>query len=191
MSSEQLVLNILHVSPTGFEALDDVTQGNWLPVDIQWGERRIDHPTLEGSKFSQVYVNITVEHDFIDGLHKIFLPLFVIAIASSAMLFINFMAQPAYSSPRIAGLTTLILTTIALKFVLGRELPQLHYATLTDALFNLTIIMLSIGLVLSCVVSASFTASKQHFAKRLHYATSRLYPSMYILAILVIFLVYR
>lgn len=191
LSSDQLVLNLRHVSPTGLEALDEVTQGNWLPVDIQWGKRLVDHPTLEGSKFSQVYVHITVEHDFIDGLHKIFLPLFVIGIVSSAMLFINFMVQPAFSSPRIAGLTTLILTTIALKFVLGRELPQLHYATLTDALFNLTIIMLSIGLVLSCVVSASFTASKHHLARRLHYVTSRLYPFIYLLATILIFLVYR
>ena len=79
---------------------------------------------------------------------------------------------------------TLILTTIALKFILNRELPVVHYLTLSDVLFNTTIIMLSLSLLASCTVGALFTESGAERALRLNAWLLRLYPLVYGLMLL-------
>ena len=81
-------------------------------------------------------------------------------------------------------MVTLILTTIALKFMLGSELPVVHYLTLSDVLFNGTIIMLSLALISSCVVAALFTEYSVEHARRFNVALRRLYPFVYVLVML-------
>lgn len=183
--AQQMKLIPKTISPDNMAELDEVLHGNWEPVAIKASLVEVERDDLPGSTHEQLEILITVEHDFIDGLHKIFLPLLVVALASFALLWLNLIAQPAYSSPRISGFITLILTVIALKFALRGELPVVHYGTLTDGFYNITIVMLSIGLICSCVVAAYVTAARPDIAYKVHTKVRVIYPAVYIVAIII------
>lgn len=171
------------VDPVDLDELDEVLHGNWEPAHVNWSVHDVRRDDIPDTKFQQLEVEIVVAHDFMDGLHKIFLPLFVVGLASIGLLWINPVAQPAYSSPRIGGYTTLILTIIALKLALRADLPVVHYGTFTDALYNLTIVMLLGGLLSSCAVVALNTAGKQAQALQLMKRLQIIYPTCYSLLI--------
>lgn len=190
MDTAQINYSLKYLDPTDMETLDAIVHGNWEPVSIAWHLNAVPRPDVPDELFPQAEVKIVVEHDFIDGLHKIFLPLFIIGMAACGLQWINHLAQPAYSSGRVGGLTTLILTTIALKFVLTRELPVLHYGTLTDALFNVTIVMLIIGLLFSCAISALLTEGHQHKAVMVNQIVRKVYPFVYLIAVILMFIIF-
>ncbi|WJJ93162.1 hypothetical protein [Neopusillimonas aromaticivorans] len=167
------------------ESLDTVLHGNWHPVRMAWVTRTVEYPDLPGKAFPQISLQIEVVHDFIDGVHKVLLPLLIIALASWGLMWVNFTVQPAFSSPRIAGIITLILTSIALKFVLNRELPVVHYLTFSDVLFNTTIMMLSFGMLASCVVASLFTDFSVPRAQWLHRWLRGIYPVLYVVVLVV------
>lgn len=180
--NQGFVMSPKAVEPLDLEELDEVLHGNWTPSKVDWSVNDVTRDDIEGKKFQQLHMEIVVEHDFIDGLHKIFLPLMVVALAACGFMWINLVLQPAYSSPRIGGYTTLILTVIALKLALRGELPVVHYGTLTDALYNMTIVMLLTGLLSSCAVLAISSAGKQELALRWHRRLRYIYPLVYIIA---------
>lgn len=182
MDERHLVFELGQLSPADdLIKLDEVLHGNWLPRNIQWQTRSVSFPDKPGRQFAQVRLKIEVVHDFIDGIHKILLPLLVIAMASWGLLWLNFTTHPAFISPRIGGTVTLILTTIALKFALGRELPVVHYLTLSDVLFNATIIVLSFGMLMSCVVAGFLTEYDADRARWHNRWLRVLYPVFYVL----------
>lgn len=181
MDDSQVRFSLEHLSPNNdMNALDDVLHGNWSPTGIAWNTTTTARPSSPDQRFPQIDLQIVVEHDFVDGVHKILLPLFVIALASWGLLWADLMRQTSFASPRIGGMVTLILTTIALKFMLGHELPVVHYLTLSDVLFNGTIIMLSLALLASCVVAALFTEYGVEKARRFNVALRRIYPVLYV-----------
>ena len=185
MDDSQVRFSLEHLSPgNDLKALDDVLHGNWSPVGIAWDTSTVPRPGSPDQLFPQIDLQIVVEHDFVDGVHKILLPLLVIAFASWGLLWADLMRQTSFASPRIGGMVTLILTTIALKFTLSRELPVVHYLTLSDVLFNGTIIMLSLALLGSCVVAALFTEYGAVPARRFNVALRRLYPALYLMVFL-------
>lgn len=185
MDDTQLQFKLEQLSPSqNMKAVDDVLHGNWYPQSIKWGTSTITRLDVPEQRFPQIDVQILVNHDFVDGVHKVLLPLIVIALASWALLGMNFIRQPSFSSPRIGGTVTLILTTIALKFVLDRELPVVHYLTLSDLLFNVTIVMLSLSLLGSCTAGALFIERGPEGALRFNLWLRRLYPLLYVLMLL-------
>lgn len=186
MDDSQIKFSLEQLSPSETMAeVDDILHGNWSPTDISWRTSSASRVDTPNQRFPQIDVHVTVEHDFVDGVHKILLPLSVIALASWGLLWMNLIRQAAFSSPRIGGFVTLILTTIALKFVLNRELPVVHYLTLSDVLFNGTIIMLSLALLGSCVVAALFTESTADRAMAFNVWLRRLYPLIYLVVMLI------
>ena len=185
MDDSQIRFKLEHLSPSkDMQQLDDVLHGNWYPRSIEWKTSSAMRADTPGQRFPQIDLQIAVEHDFVDGLHKIFLPLTVIALASWGLLWLNIVSQSSYASPRIGGMVTLILTTIALKFVLNRDLPVVHYLTLSDVLFNGTIVMLSLALLSSCVVAALYTEYDAQRAQRFNVSVRRIYPLLYLIVML-------
>ena len=186
VDARHLQFELGQLAPSGsMEELDAVLHGNWHPVRMEWQTRTVQYPDQGANAFPQISLQIEVAHDFIDGVHKILLPLVIIALSSWGLMWINFTVQPAFSSPRIAGIVTLILTTIALKFVLNRELPVVHYLTFSDVLFNTTIVMLSFGMLSSCVVASLFTDFSVPRAQGLHRWLRRIYPVLYVVVLTV------
>lgn len=185
MDDSEVRFSLEHLSPSDdMGELDAVLHGNWTPSGIAWSTSTVSRADTPGKRFPQIDLHIVVEHDFVDGLHKIFLPLAVIALASWGLLWMNFVSQSSYASPRVGGMVTLILTTIALKFVLDRELPVVHYLTLSDVLFNGTIIMLSIALLGSCLAALMYTGHEAKRAQRFNAWLLRVYPFLYLCVIL-------
>lgn len=183
---DEMQFRLAHLSPShSMQALDDVIHGNWTPSDIHWSTSTVSRPDHPDQQFPQIDLRIMVEHDFIDGVHKILLPLSVIALVSWALLWLNFIHLPPYSSPRIAGTITLMLTTIALKFVLDRELPVVHYLTLSDLLFNATIIMLSFSLITSCCTASLVSRDKRAQAEAFNAVLQYAYPAVYLVVVLI------
>ncbi|MAO50270.1 MAG: hypothetical protein CML16_05255 [Pusillimonas sp.] len=181
MDRQQIEFELGELTPKDdLAAVDRVIHGNWAPEEVRWSVSERNRMVHSNHLYPQIDLDIRVEHDFLDGVHKVLLPLIVIALASWGLLWLNPTVQPAFSSPRIGGTTTLILTTIAMKFVLGRELPVVHYLTLADVLFNVTIVMLTIGLLTSCLVVALFTARGADAARPLNRAITQFYPLAYI-----------
>jgi len=186
MDRRQIEFELGELTPKeDLAAVDRVIHGNWVPEDVSWNVSERTRMVHSSNLYPQIDIDIRVEHDFLDGVHKVLLPLIVIALASWGLLWLNPTVQPAFSSPRIGGTTTLILTTIALKFVLGRELPVVHYLTLADVLFNVTIIMLTISLLTSCLVAAVFTERGADSARSLNRVIGRLYPLIYVVLLVV------
>lgn len=186
MDDTQLAFELGELSPReDLVRVDAVLHGNWDPLKVQWGTGWVTMPDEPNRKLPQINVQIQVEHDFVDGVHKILLPLLIVGLASCGLLWMNFLVQPSFSSPRIAGIVTLILTTIALKFALNNELPVLHYLTLSDVMFNTTIIMLSFAMLASCAVAAFFTDGNSVHAQRLNRWLRLVYPVLYVLVLLV------
>ncbi|HUH87947.1 MAG TPA: hypothetical protein VL003_07815 [Pusillimonas sp.] len=186
MDESQMQFRLTHLSPSeSMAAVDDVLHGNWTPTSIKWRTSTVVRPDQPEQQFPQINLQIVVEHDFIDGVHKILLPLTVIGLVSWGLLWLNFVQLPPYSSPRIGGTITLMLTTIALKFVLDRELPVVHYLTLSDLLFNGTIIMLSFSLITSCFIAGLISMQKPHGALAFNRQMLYVYPVLYIAVMLV------
>ena len=186
MDSRQLRFELNQLVPKDdLVAVDNVLHGNWHPRKVTWGVGELRGFEHSDRVFPQIELSIVVQHDFHDGVQKILLPLIVIALVSWGLLWIDLTFQPAYTSPRIGGVTTLILTTIALKFVLGRELPVVHYFTLSDVLFNTTIIMLSINLLISCLIVGCLAESKVEIAKKINHLTKRYYAVLYLLFLMI------
>lgn len=181
MDSHQVQFELGQLSPNeDLKAVDAVIHGNWIPEDVSWSVSERSRSSLSDRLFAQIDVNIQAKHDFLDGVHKILLPLLVIFLASWGLLWLDPTYHPAFSSPRIGGTTTLILTTIALKFVLNQELPVVHYFTLSDVLFNVTIIMLSVSLLVSCHITRLFVEYGPDRARPVNRFIRRYYPVIYI-----------
>lgn len=186
MDSTQVLFKLGDLSPKDdLQAVDKVLHGNWIPTGVRWDVSHEVGFTHSNREFPTINVVIDVDYDVRDGLQKILLPLIIIALVSWGLLWIDLTFQAAYTSPRIGGTTTLILATIALKFVLNRELPIVHYFTLSDVLFNTTIIMVSISLLASCLVVRLLSDGKLELAKRINILTRRYYVVIYVLMLVV------
>lgn len=186
MDSNQMKFELGTLSPSGdLDDIDRILHGNWFPEKISWTVTEQKGFAHSERTFPQINLQLDITHDFYDGVQKILLPLFVIALVSWSLLWLDLTFQAAYTSPRIGGTTTLILTTIALKFVLNRELPVVHYFTLSDVLFNTTIIILSISLVASCLMVKYLASDRQEQAKKINLWVNRLYVPIYLTLLLI------
>lgn len=186
MDNKQVWFELGDLTPKDdLKAVDRILHGNWFPTGVSWSVSSQPGFSHSERAFAQIDLDIMVDYDVHDGIQKILLPLIVIALVSWGLLWIDLTFQAAYTSPRIGGTTTLILTTIALKFVLNRELPVVHYFTLSDVLFNTTIIMLSISLLASCLIVGLLVEGKLESAKRINLLVRRYFAVAYILLLLV------
>ena len=87
-----------------------------------------------------------------DALQKIFIPLIIIIIIS---LFINYYCRMKYKENyefNINGQLVLLLTIVALRFSLGKELPKTHYLNFTDLIFLTAFIVCSTCLLGSIIL---------------------------------------
>src|SRR5690606_7276839 len=152
-----------------------VLHGNWTPTSIKWRTSTVVRPDQPEQQFPQINLQIVVEHDFIDGVHKILLTLTVIGLVSWGLLWLNFVQFPASSSLCIGGTITLMLTPIGWRFVLERELAVVHYLTLSVLLCNGTISMLGFSVITSCFIAGLISMQNPHGA--LAFVRQMLYES--------------
>lgn len=160
---------------------DDFIHGYWKFVKMSARERaatRSDDPSVS---YSQIHFQVRLDHEsFQSGTLLIFVPLFAVFLTSSALLWLDPGATASYSSPRLGGTLTLILTTIALKFSLSKQLPSVEYLTMADLLIMTTVGMLVVSLLSSCLYIWLYTEKSRELAIRFNKAIRTFYPILFI-----------
>ena len=106
------------------------------------------------------------------GALAIFVPLFVIFIAASSLLWLD---HDNYG-PRLEGTIALIFTTVALKYALADEIPSLRYMTMTDLLMIETIILILVSFVLSVIYFWLYEERSQLVADKFNQIVRVFYP---------------
>lgn len=127
---------------------DDFIHGHWSFISMDAEELPAKRSDDRSVDYSQIHFKVKLDHESIQaGALMIFVPLIVIFIATSCLLWLDH----AHSGPRLEGTIALILTTVALKYALSEEIPSLRYMTMTDLLMIETIILILVSFVLSVI----------------------------------------
>jgi hypothetical protein len=173
---------------------DDFIHGHWTFVSMNAQERLVKRSDDRSVDYSQILFQVRVDHESIrSGSYyvalTIFIPLLAIFLASSALLWIDPGAATSHSSPRLGGTLTLILTTIALKFSLTKQIPSLHYLTMTDLLIIITITMLVVSLMSSCFYIWLYTEKSQILATKFNRILRVFYPILFVAVVVLAVLI--
>ncbi|MEH2457237.1 hypothetical protein [Nostoc sp.] len=123
---------------------------------------------------------IDVQHKPQYIIFNFFIPLFVIFVAAAAVTWIDPAKTASYASPRLGGTLTLILTTIALKLSLAKEIPAVNYITLTDAVFGVTVFTLILSLITSCMIIYLIEKKQEMLSKQVNVTFRKIYPFLYV-----------
>jgi hypothetical protein len=136
----------------------------------EYSAKRSDDRSVD---YSQIHFKVKLDHESIQaGALAIFVPLFVIFIAASALLWLD---HDNYG-PRLEGTIALILTTVALKYALADEIPSLRYMTMTDLLMIEVIVLILVSLVLSVTHLWLYEERSQLVADRFNRNVRVFYP---------------
>ena len=167
---------------------DEFIHGHWTFVGMKAVERAAKRSDDRSVDYSHLHFQVTVAHEsFQSGSYQVaisvFVPLLVIFLASSALLWIDPGKTGSYASPRLGGTVTLILATIALKFSLAKQLPGFIYLTLTDVIFLITIMMLVLSLMGSCLYLWLHAERSKTLAITYNRYLRLLYPVLYVVVI--------
>ena len=82
-------------------------------------------------------------------VYKVLFPLWLIAITSLA----TFAIETADLQGRLEVLFTLLLSTIALVYVVQESIPKISFLTLVDKIVNITLLQLALAVLFSYVIS--------------------------------------
>jgi hypothetical protein len=160
---------------------NEFIHGYWKFVKMNAQERAVNRSDDRSINYSQIHFQVKLEHEsFQSGTLLIFIPLLAVFLASSALLWIDPGVTASYSSPRLGGTVTLILTTIALKFSLSKQLPSVEYLTLADLLIMVTIGMLIVSLLSSCFYIWLYAEKSRELATRFNKAARIIYPILFV-----------
>ena len=160
---------------------NDFIHGYWKFVRMNAQERAVTRSDDRSVNYSQIHFQVKLDHEsFHSGTIMIFIPLLAVFLASSALLWLDPGATASYSSPRLGGTLTLILTTIALKFSLAKQIPSFGYLTLVDVLIMVTVIMLVASLLSSCLYIWLYAEKSRELATKFNRAARVLYPILFI-----------
>jgi len=160
---------------------NDFIHGYWKFVRMNAQERAVTRSDDRSVNYSQIHFQVKLDHEsFHSGTIMIFIPLLAVFLASSALLWLDPGATASYSSPRLGGTLTLILTTIALKFSLSKQIPSFDYLTLVDILIMVTVVMLVASLLSSCFYIWLYAEKSRELAITFNKTARVLYPIIFI-----------
>ena len=152
---------------------DDFIHGHWSFISMDAEELPAKRSDDRSVDYSQIHFKVKLDHESIQaGALMIFVPLIVIFIATSCLLWLDH----AHSGPRLEGTIALILTTVALKYALSEEIPSLRYMTMTDLLMIETIILILVSFVLSVIYFWLHEERSQLVAGRFNQIVRVFYP---------------
>lgn len=141
----------------------EVIVGHWDFASM-WSDegevRRSDEPD-DAAAYAAADFVVRVRRDPGSSLSSFLLPPLLIVLVSLALLWLDAATHTSYCGPRIGGVITLILTTVALQLTLESKTPSVHYRTLLDNVYMGVIAMLTLNVALTVAYIAVFhTRSK-------------------------------
>ena len=139
--------------------------------------------------FPQIVMLMDIQHKPQYIILNFFIPLLIIFVAAAAVTWIDPTQTAAHSAPRLLGTITLLLTTIALKLSLSKEIPAVSYMTLTDAVFGVTVLFLTLSLIMSCaIIFIKEYLHNEVLSKTLNTNFRKIYPLVYVACMGAVFL---
>jgi len=177
----EMVYRLRHFEFQNRNKPNDFIHGYWKFAGMNAQESPVTRSDDRSVNYSQIHFQVKLDHEsFYSGTILIFVPLLAVFLASSALLWLDPGATASYSSPRLGGTLTLILTTIALKFSLAKQIPSFGYLTLVDVLIMVTVIMLVASLLSSCLYIWLYAEKSRELATKFNRAARVLYPILFI-----------
>lgn len=159
---------------------DSIIVGQWkfVSMDTQatW-QRRSDEPQ---TLYSRVDFVLTIDNDPFSGFITFVLPLIMLCLVSIPLHWLDPVTSPPTSSPRVGGAVTLILTSVALQLTLRSRLPNVHYLVLTDYLFYMTLLLLTVSVYISCIYIYFGLGGRKDLARRIDAGAKIGYPAAFV-----------
>jgi hypothetical protein len=166
------------------ESADEVIVGPWSFVAMTIVEdvtRRSDEPHV---LYPRVDFVLTVQRDLVSGLSIFLLPVLLIWLCAFSLLWLDAAQFNSYGSPRIGGMLTLLLTTVALQLTWESRLPSVHYLTLPNVLIYVTILLLTLSISLSVVYIHYYQNRSKEQARTFDRLARWAYPALAALAVI-------
>lgn len=163
---------------------DAVITGPWSFVALTMVEGatyRSDEPHL---LYPRVDFVLTVQRNLGSGLSIFLLPVLLIWICAFSLLWLDAAQFNSYGSPRIGGMLTLLLTTVALQLTWEARLPSVHYLTLPNVLIYVTILLLTLSISLSVLYIHVYHNRSKEQARTFDRLARWAYPALALLAVI-------
>ena len=149
--NEEMVLKPATYDAQAGSVMDDIIIGPWSFLSKSVEAKTTTRSDEPKATYSRIDFLLKVQRDLASGVAITILPILLIWVCSSALLWIDAAEFNSYAGPRIGGLLTLLLTSVALQLTLETRLPSVHYLTAPNILFYETILLLTSGICLSVV----------------------------------------
>ena len=160
------------LKPTSFEIghtqeKEQVIRGPWYLKNKYVVESRDHRLSSHTSIFSHNKFHFILQHDYMDAVQKMLLPIAAVLIFST---FLNYFLTLKFSPNadwRIGGQITLFLSILALKFSLSGQIPATHYLKFVDELFLIATLGVGLNLIMSIVIQKLYVENPDGCASRI------------------------
>ena len=180
---------VMKLVPGKFEAqagseMDEVLTGPWRVEGQETAVSSTPRSHEPGLGYSLLEFTILARRDPLSGFGFSILPILLIWAIASALLWIDAAQFTSYGSPRIGGLLTLLLTTVALQLTFENRLPGVHYLTVPEILSYVTMVLLTAGIILSVAFIYVYHSVSKEAARSLDHRVRRVFPVTLVVAAL-------
>jgi hypothetical protein len=163
---------------------DAVITGPWSFVALMMVEDAAYRSDDQHLLFPRVDFVLTVQRNLVSGLSIFLLPVLLIWLCAFSLHWLDAAQFNSYGSPRIGGMLTLLLTTVALQLTWESRLPSVHYLTLPNVLIYVTILLLTLSISLSVVYIHYYHSRSKEQARTFDRVARRAYPALAVLTMI-------
>jgi hypothetical protein len=162
---------------TGISPEPDTGLAGWDMRDLRYTIGHASAATVAGSSLSMDEASFLISLKRRSGFYlwKIIVPLLMMATIPVAVFWID----PKEFDWMLKVPMTMLLSMVALEFVVARDLPRIGYVTFLDAVFVLSFVFFFICICEITIVYFLQKRGRQSNASRLHTAGRWAYPAAY------------
>jgi Neurotransmitter-gated ion-channel transmembrane region len=150
----------------------------------KWDARTLPYTLAPGLEFSGYAFEFTAARNVGHYVLKVILPLVLIVIMS----WVVFWTEPTNSNTQFSVAVTSMLTLIAYRFAVDTQLPRLPYMTRLDALFLTSTLLVFFSLIEVLATTILDNNQQTERAKKLDRYCRVIFPAVFLLASIVIFM---
>ena len=150
----------------------------------KWDARTLPYTLAPGLEFSGYAFEFTAARNVGHYVLKVILPLVLIVIMS----WVVFWTEPTNSNTQFSVAVTSMLTLIAYRFAVDTQLPRLPYMTRLDALFLTSTLLVFFSLIEVLATTILDNNQQTERAKKLDRYCRVIFPAVFLLASIAIFM---
>ena len=150
----------------------------------KWELKPLVYALAPRHQYSSYAFEFTASRNVQHYLWKVILPLVLIVISSWAVFWID----PINASSQVSIAMTSMLTLIAYRFAIDSQLPLLPYMTRLDVFVLVSTLLVFFSLIEAVVTIVLDNGEKKKRAKRIDGFCCVIFPGIFLLALIVIFI---